>query len=86
MIIKEKLNMKWEISVNNTEFFPWLPNKGTMLNIREKNMIQENSGRKVKTFHQMNIIIKRKDLLKNLTNIIKNMITRNLKKKKKFQM
>ena len=63
--------MKWEIFVSNTEFFPWLPHKGTMINIDIKNMINENFGIKVKTFNQMNIIIKIKDSQKNLTNIIK---------------
>jgi hypothetical protein len=83
MIIKEKLNMKWEISVSNTEFSLWLLHKGNILNIKKKNMINnEGFGRKEKIFNQMNTIIKIKDFLRNLINIIKNMITRNLIKRK----
>jgi hypothetical protein len=39
VIIKEKLNMKWEISVINMESSPWLLHKGNILNIKERNMI-----------------------------------------------
>jgi hypothetical protein len=42
----------------------------------------EDFRRKEKIFNQMNIIIKIKDFLRNLINIIKNMITRNLIKRK----
>jgi hypothetical protein len=79
VIIKEKPNMKWKISLSNTEFSPWLLHKGTILNIKKRNMINnEDFGRKEKISNQMNIIIKIKDFLRNLINIIKNMITINL--------
>ena len=42
----------------------------------------ENFGRKVKALNQMSVITKVKKLLKNQTSIIKNMITRNLIKRK----
>ena len=42
----------------------------------------EEFGRKRKIFNQMNIIIKIKDFLRNLIKIIKNMITKNLIKRK----
>ena len=43
---------------------------------------QRRFWRKEKIFNQMNTIIKIKDFLRNLINIIKNMITRNLIKRK----
>ena len=75
--------MKWEISVNNTDFSPWLLHKGNMLNIKKKNMInKEEFGRKEKILNQMNTIIKIKDFLRKLIKIIKNLIIKNLIKKK----
>jgi hypothetical protein len=49
-----------EISVSNTESSPWPLHKETILNIRKKNMINQNFGRKIQTFNQMNITIKKK--------------------------
>ena len=48
--------MKWKISMSNTEFSPWLLHKGTILNIKKRNMINnEDFGRKEKISNQMNI-------------------------------
>ena len=57
--------MKWGISVNNTEFFLWLPHKGTILNIEMKNITNKAFGRNIKILNQMNIITETKNSLKN---------------------